>query len=185
MPKTGAIAGISDHAGWAVVVCVAGGKVIDRRRIKLLEPGLPTMPFHHDAQGLSANDAEALVTRVRQSAARCAESALAAFPSGVCAIAIRKRPPLPETIADRITDYWAQTRADGVMYRDVLAEAAQARGWAVVDYDAKTLFREAAQALGLEDISARLDEIGKTLGPPWQKDHRLAAAAAIAAAHRP
>jgi hypothetical protein len=91
---------------------------------------------------------------------------------------------MPTTIAARIADYWAQTRADGVMYRDVLAEAAQARGWSVVEYETKTVLQEAAQALGLADISPRLDEIGKALGPPWQKDHRLAAAAAIVAAHR-
>lgn len=181
---TKAIAGIADHAGWAVVVCVADGEVIDRRRIELLEPGLPTMPYHHDAQGIAADEAETLVARVRQSAARCAEAALAALPANVRAIAIRKRPPLPATVAERVADYWAQTRADGVMYRDVVAEAAQARGWSVVEYETKTALQQAAGALGLDDISARLDEIGKALGPPWQKDHRLAAAAAIAAAHR-
>jgi hypothetical protein len=59
------------------------------------------------------------------------------------------------------------------MYRDVLAEAAQARGWSVVEYETTTV---------LDDIGPRLDEIGKALGPPWQKDHRLAAAAALIAA---
>lgn len=179
---TRAVAGISDHAGWAVVVCVAGGEVIDRRRIELLEPGLPTMPFHHDAQGLPAAEAEALVARVRRSAVRCAESALAALPANVHAIAIRKSPPLPASVAERIADYWAQTRADGVMYRDLLAEAARARGWSVIEYETKTVLQQAAQAIGLDDISPHFDDVGKTLGPPWQKDHRLAAAAAIVAA---
>lgn len=182
MFRAKAVAGISDHAGWAVVVCTANGEVIDRRRIELLEPGLPSMPYHHDAQGLPADQAEALIERVRRSAALCAANALTALPSNVQAIAIRKRPPLPATVAERIASYHAQTRADGVMYRDALAEAAQARGWSVVEYDAKTVFREAAQGLGLDDISARLEAIGRSLGPPWQKDHRLAAAAAIAAA---
>jgi hypothetical protein len=184
MPLTRTIAGISDHAGWAVVVCVANGEAIGRRRIELLESGLPNMPYHHDAQGLPPDEAEALVARIRQSAALYAANALAAFPATVRAIAIRKRPLLPTTIAARIADYWAQTRADGVMYRDVLAEAAQARGWSVVEYETKTVLQEAAQALGLADIAPRLDKMGKALGPPWQKDHRLAAAAAIVAAHR-
>jgi len=178
---TNAIAGISDHAGWAVVVCVANGKVINRRRIELLGPGLPSLPYHHDAQGLPTDEAEALIERVRQSAALFAANTLAALPANVKAIAIRKRPPLPATVAERIADYWAQTRADGVMYRDVLAEAAQARGWSVVEYEVKTVFQEAAQALGIDDIFPRLGEIGKALGPPRQKDHRLAAAAAMAA----
>jgi hypothetical protein len=183
MPLT-TVAGIYDHAGWAIVVCVAHGEVIDRRRIELIEPGLPSMPYHHDAQGLPAGEAEALIARVRRSAASCAANALAALPANVEAIAIRKRPPLPGTIAGRIASYYAQTRADGVMYRDVLADAAQALGWSVVEYDAKTVLQKAAAALGLGDIAPRLEQIGKALGPPWQRDHRLATASAIAAANR-
>lgn len=180
MPKAKVIAGISDHCGWAVVVCAADGEVVDRRRIELIEPGLPTLPYHHDAQGLPPDEAVALIERVRRSAELCARNALRDLPAPVVGIAIRKRPLLPPTIAERIADYWAQTRADGVMYRDALAEAAQALGWRVMEYEAKTVFREAAEALGLEDISVRLREIGAALGPPWQKDHQLAAAAAIA-----
>ena len=116
-----------------MAVCVANGEVIDRRRIELIEPGLPNMPYHHDAQGLPAHEAEALVARVRRSAVLCARRGLESLPVGVGAIAIRKRPPLPPTIAERIADYHAQTRADGVMYRDALAEAALAQGSAVGD----------------------------------------------------
>lgn len=184
MPKGKAVAGIADHCGWAVAVCVANGEVIDRRRIELIEPGLPNMPYHHDAQGLPADQAEALIDRVRRSAALYAANALAALPINVQAIAIRKRPLLPATIAECIAGYHAQTRADGVMYRDALAEAAQALGWSVNEYDAKTVFHEAAAASGLDDISPRLHEIGQALGPPWRKDHQLAAAAAIALRRR-
>jgi hypothetical protein len=114
----------------------------------------------------------------------CARDALQALPAHVAGIAIRKRPPLPPSIAERIASHHAQTRADGVMYRDALAEAAQALGWFVSEYDAKTVFREAAAASGLDDISPHLHEIGQALGPPWRKDHQLAAAAAIALRRR-
>lgn len=181
MPEAKAVAGISDHCGWAVVVCVANGEVLDRRRIELIERGLPSLPHHHECQGLPIAEAVALVERVRASAALCARAALEAFPAGVAAIAIRKRRKLPPTVAERITNYRAQTMADSIMYRDVLAEAARARGWSVFEYDAKTVLNEAAQALGLADISPRLREIGETLGPPWRNDHRLAMAAAIVA----
>jgi hypothetical protein len=164
-----------------VVVCVANGEVVDRRRIELIVPGLPNLPHHHDAQGLPIDAGVALVERVRASAALCARKALEALPAGVAAIAIRRRPKLPATVAERITNYRAQCVADSVMYRDVLAEAARARGWPVSEYEVKTILREAAEALGLEDISARLQEIGKALGPPWRQDHRLATAAAMAA----
>ena len=76
MSEASAVAGVSDHNGWAVVVCVADGKVFDRRRIELVEPGLPCMPHHHEGQALPIGEAVALVARVRASAALCAGSAL-------------------------------------------------------------------------------------------------------------
>jgi hypothetical protein len=163
-------------------MCVADGEVVGRRRIGLIEPGLPCFAYHHGAQGLPIDDGVALVERVRASAVRCAGPALDAFPEGVGAIALRRSPKLPPTVAERIQNYYAQTRTDGVMYRDVLAEAADARGWYVDEYDVKTVLMQAAKALGLKDITARMNETGKSLGPPWQKDHRLAMAVAIVAA---
>ena len=73
-----------------------------------------------------------------------------------------------------------EARADSVMYREVLAELARARGWDVHLYDAKDVERQAASVLG-----ARADEVLRgpraTLGPPWGKDHRMALAATILA----
>src|SRR5205823_3366816 len=41
----GLLVGIYDHLGWAVAVTALGDHhVVDRRRIDLLEPGMPTMP---------------------------------------------------------------------------------------------------------------------------------------------
>ncbi len=150
-----AAAGISDHCGWAVVVCVAAdNRVLNSRRIELIEPGLPSLPHHSQGQRLPISDAVALVERVRASAETCATRALDELPPDVRSIVIRKRPALPPTVAERITNYWAQTRADTVMYRDVLAQAAKARGWSVREYDSKTVLAEAADVLGLdEDIS--------------------------------
>ena len=175
-------AGVYDHAGWAVVVCVDGTEVIDRRRIELVEPGVPSLPYHHPAQKLPLEKAIALVERVQASAERCVKAALDGFPQGVSAIALRKRPKLPPTIAERIQSYYAQTRADTVMFREVIIESAEARGWTVTDYEAKSVIDLAASIPGLEDIEERLKAVGKTLGPPWTKDHRVAAAAAFLAA---
>ena len=43
------------------------------------------------------------------------------------------------------------------------------------------MFDEAARTLGRETIDDLLFDTGKQLGPPWQKDHRTAMAAAISA----
>ena len=181
--KPAAIAGIYDHAGWAIVVCVAGDRLLDKRRIELIEPGLPSLPHHHPCQHLPIDEAVALVARVRASAEGCAARGLDALPKGIGAISIRKRPKLPPTVAERIRSYYAQTRADGVMFRDALESAALARGWRVHEYEAKTVLAEAAVALRLEqDIDEWMREVGRNAGRPWTGDHRLAMAAAIVAA---
>jgi hypothetical protein len=102
-------------------------------------------------------------------------------PVPIAGIAIRACPALPPTIEERIADNRAQTFADSVMYREALAGAAEARGWSVHWYDRERAFADAATVLGREDINAFLHAIGRSIGPPWQASHKLAAAAAFAA----
>jgi hypothetical protein len=131
----------------------------------------------------------ALVERVRASAARGARESLealaAAVPVPIVSLAIRACPTLPPTVEERIADNRAQTFADSVMYREALATAAEARGWSVHWYDRERVFHDAAAALGREDIHAFLYAMGRSIGPPWQAKHKLAAAAALAATGDP
>jgi hypothetical protein len=47
--KGGMRLGIAHHFGWAVAVTAsADHRVVDRRRIELIEPGVPTAPIHHE-----------------------------------------------------------------------------------------------------------------------------------------
>lgn len=180
---------MADHAGWAVLVAVApDGSCLDRRRVELIDDGLPKLPHHHEAQELPLAEAEALIGRVRASAqerARACLGALAGDVAGeIAAVALRRCPSLPDTVAERIADYRAQCVADTVMYRQAIADAAVARGWRVAWYEPKRVFAEAADAMGCESIDELLVATGAALGPPWRKDHRVAMAAAIAAATR-
>jgi hypothetical protein len=133
----------------------------------------------------SLADAVALVERVRSSAASGAHAGLealaASVPMPIAGIAIRACPRLPATIEARIADNRAQTVADSVMYRDALAAAARAFGWAVHWYDRERVFRDAAVALRRENVDAILASMGRSVGPPWRARHKLAAAAALAA----
>ncbi len=194
--------GVAEHGSSPILVTVAAaGELLDRRRIELIDPGLPTHPHHHEgswavgryrnlpgARPLSLADAVTLVERVRVSAARGARAGLealaAALPVQITSIAIRACPALPPTIEQRIADNRAQTVADSVMYREALANAARARGWSVHWYDRERVFRDAATALAREDLDAILREMGRIAGPPWQAKHKLAAAAALAAGGR-
>ncbi len=197
-----ATVGVAEHANRAVLVTVApDGKFLDRRRIDLTDRGLPTHPHHHEgswavgrylnvpgARALSLAEAVALVERVRASAARGAREGLEALAAAVrvpiAGIAIRVCGSLPPTTEERIADNRAQTHADSVMYREVLAIAAEARGWSVHWYDRERVFRDAAAVLSREDIDAFLYAMGRSIGPPWQARHKLAAAAALAAMGR-
>lgn len=180
-----ATVGVSDHGGWAVLVTVSGNTLVDRRRVTLVEDGLPAIPHHVDAQLVPLDEGVALVERVRASAERCSRAALAALDApdvmGIDTIALRVCPELPATIAERITNVRARNNADWVMYREALAGAARERGWRVVWFAAKTVYADAAAVLGVKSIDRLLRETGTTLGPPWQRDHQLAMAAAIAA----
>jgi len=198
---TAATVGVAENGNSAVLVTIApGGAILDRRRIDLTQ-GLPTHPYHHEgswavgrylnspwARAVSLADALVLVERVREAAARGAREGLAALsatvPVPIARIAIRVCPELPPTTEERIADTRAANVADSVMYREALATAAQARGWSVHWYDRESVFGAAAVALGREDVDAFLGEMGRSIGPPWQATHKLAAAAALAATAR-
>jgi hypothetical protein len=197
-----AAVGVVENGNSAVLVTIApGGELLDRRRIDLTERGLPTHPHHHEgswavgrylntpwARPLPLAEAVALVDRVRASAASGAREGLAALaaavPVPIGIIAIRACPPLPPTTEERIADNRAQTFADSVMYREALAAAAEARGWSVRWYDRERVLRDAARALGRKNIDAVVAAMGRSIGPPWQAQHKLAAAAALAATGR-
>lgn len=183
MSKKAGIVGVSDHGGWAIFVTAAGdGTLLDRRRVELVGEGLPKIPHHSECQRLPLDQAVELVERVRISAERHAVLALDTVATAVpriLGLALRKCPPLPPTIAERIKDYYAQNNADWVMYRQALASAAEARGWPVHWYDAKAVMAALRQALDVEDLDGYFLKVRKTVGPPWNQDHKLAMAGAV------
>lgn len=196
--ERGAIVGVAEHGNSAVLITLApDGDLLDRRRIDLTS-GLPTHPYHHEgswaigrylnswSRAISLPDAVALVERVREAAAQGARASLEALSKEltvpITGIAIRVCPELPPTTEERITDTRAASVADSVMYREALATAGAARGWSVHWYDRERVFREAAAALSGRDVEGYLQRMGRSIGPPWQAKHKLAAAAALAAA---
>ncbi|MFO0604745.1 MAG: hypothetical protein U0324_16300 [Polyangiales bacterium] len=200
MTRGPATVGVVEQANAAVLVTLdAGGELLDRRRVELTGAGLSTHPHHHEgswavgryldspwARPTALADALALVERVRAAASVGARDALAALaaavPVPIGGVAIRACPVLPPTTEERIRDHRAQTVADSVMYREALAAAAEARGWRVCWYDRERVPQEAAAAVGGGDVDTLLRAMGRAAGPPWQAAHRLAAAAALAAA---
>lgn len=199
--KAAATVGVVEHGNSAVLVTLdRDGALLDRRRVDLTKD-LPTHPHHHEgswavgryldspwARPTTLAEAVALVARVRTSAEQGARSALEALSASVSTpidrIAIRACPKLPATTEACIADNRAQTYADSVMYRQAIALAAAERGWSVDWYEREHVFRGAAEAMELADVDGWLLALGKSAGPPWQAQHKLAAAAALAAGRR-
>ena len=186
--------GIAHHFGWAVAVMASADyEVVDRRRIELIEPGVPMAPIHHEggphllhrsSEPLSDDDLTTLVAEVRASVVRATSAAMdelvASSPEPVVSMSLRAWPAdFPNDIAtQRRVPY--ESRADSVMYCQVLAELARERGWVVHLYNAKEVENEAVRILG-ERAEEVLQGPRAKLGPPWSKDHRMALAATIVA----
>jgi hypothetical protein len=184
--------GVADHLGWAVVVSASPDDgVVDRRRVELIEPGRPAAPIHHvggphdlHRQGEPLGDRAlfALVAEVRASVVRATSAGLdelaASLPEPIVSMSLRAWPAdFPDEIAvQRRVPY--ESRADAIMYRQVLAQLARNRGWAVHFYNARCVEDEAVRILG-ERGHEVLHGPRAALGPPWSKDHRMALAATI------
>jgi hypothetical protein len=187
--------GIAHHLGWAVAVTASASyEVVDRRRIELVEPGRSgapihyeggAYPLHHETTPLDDDALAQLVSDVRASVVRATSEALdelaASLPDAITSMSVRAWPAdFPQEIfVQRRVPY--ESRADSVMYCQVLADLARDRGWPVHLYNAKDVEAQAIRILG-DRAEAVLQGPRTTLGPPWSKDHRQALAAAILAA---
>jgi hypothetical protein len=184
------VAGVAEHNGWAVLVCVGvkGGspEVVDRRRVELVEPGLPNQPYEHETVGMNSTEAERLVQEVRESAAHCAERALSRLKSTheLVSIALRTAPlpKRPASVAEVHASWYLRARADAMLYHDALCTAAATLGIGVAMFPKGKERPQAAEAMAStsEALDAFLSGFRATLGPPWQQDHQAATARAIA-----
>ena len=188
-----AVLGVADHNGWAVCVTVAVSRgvpvVVDRRRVELIEPGVPSQPYHHETVRMPLAEAETLVVRVRESVMRTTLTRVSALRDELqprCTIVAMtlRTPPLayvPVTVAEAHKSYPVMCRADGMMYHDALCTAARRLNIALELHDRGEELVRAADRLGVsvEKLEHFLRAAGERLGPPWRKEHRLAAAAAM------
>jgi len=145
---------------------------------------MPPAPIEHEVRFLDDAAAAGLVAAVRASALRATSASVdqlaAALPGPVVSISLRAWPlDFPDDIVlQRCPPY--DSRADSVMYCQVLAECAHTRGWQVHLFDVKGVEAQAARLLG-ERARDVLHRPRATLGPPWTKDHRIALASTILA----
>lgn len=185
-----AVVGVADHSGWAALVTVGaderGVRVLDRRKCELLGPDLPRQPYHA-AVGLDLDAAEDLVSRVYAAAEDGAVAALAALAGDLgdshrpVALVLRGERAVVPSLATVLASHALIHAAEGALYRAALGEAATRSGLDVSRHPPGEATAAAVTALATTpaELDRRLRDWGRDLGPPWRKEHREAAAAAL------
>lgn len=189
------VVSVADHCGWAHLVCVARTghvpAVIERRRVTLIDDGLPSLPYHHESLGMREDEANALIARVRRSIAARTSFVLQRLVNdlapahAVVALAIRE--PLLSELPESVTTVWASYRlqctADGIMYQLAMCRAARDLGLEVRLCGRGQEAAAAARHLQVspDDIESFVSGPGRPPGSPWTQEHRRAYAAGIAA----
>ena len=190
MRAAGVVVGAADHYARAELVTLGrrdgAAVLLDRRRVVLIDEGLPSAPYHHEALELDLPAATDLVNRVRRSVAGRARAAMSNQRAihGAEALILPASPydGLPDTLEEVLASRALTFAADGMLYRESLAVAAADLGLEVRRYPRKadpTVLAAGAMGVGVADVASLVARFGREAGPPWRKDHKLAAAAAL------
>lgn len=184
--------GFRAHSGWAVVVAVTGspGKpvVLERRRIVIADAAIrgSKQPYHA-AESLGLQEAEALIGRCRESSEALASVAVQAMVERFAethrlvgsGLLIGSGRTLPE-LAAILRSHPLLHTAEGEFYREVLASGSERWGLRVERIKEREVWERGAAVLQLPvtALQQRVNELGRSLGPPWTQDEKLAALAA-------
>ncbi|MYD69363.1 MAG: hypothetical protein F4W89_01265 [Acidobacteria bacterium] len=190
MSGTEVVIGATDHYARAELVALGledGAPVfLDRRRVQLIDRSLPSAPYHHEALEMDLEAATALINRVRRSVAQHATASISTMLASYCAqtLILPASPyeSLPDSLEEVLSSRTLTLAADGMLYREFLAEAGAALGMEIRRYPRRTdPTRLAAEAMGVDvaRVNSLIARFGREAGTPWRKDHKLGAAAAL------
>jgi hypothetical protein len=187
--------GLKARTGRATLVVVGGPHelhVLQRSQLRLLPDG--EFAPYHAAEGLAPAAARESVNRSIASAHRLAAEAIrntvellikAGHEVRGCGVLVGRGMPSWST-EEILAVHVRMHQAEGELFREVVVAGARSCGLIVTSLREKSALDDAATMLGLgrTDLETRLAALGKTVGPPWGKDQKEAAAAAIAALSR-
>lgn len=181
--------GLKAHSGWAALV-VLGARgddllVVKRRRVELVDAGAPwaKQPYHA-AERLPPDKARDVVQRGIEAARRIAIQEMRAAVERaqeaghqVVASGVLVGNPMPAWCVEEILAvHFRMHKAEGDLFRDVLVRAAKACNLPLVAIPEKSLTEHSSLA--------KIAALGKSAGPPWGKDQKEAALAAMIALDR-
>jgi len=184
--------GLKARTGRAILVAIGApdpARVLQRTELKLLPSG--DFAPYHAAEGLPSAAAHKRVDRSIAAAHRLAEEGirnaietLAGAGHEVCGCGVLVGGDMPPWSTDEILAVHVRMHhAEGLLFREVLVAGARACGLVPTTLREKAALDEATSMLGLKraDLDSRLLALGKTVGAPWGKDQKEAAAAALVA----
>lgn len=188
--------GLKAHSGWAALVVLgkqgASLQVVDRQRMELVaENALWAKQPYHAAEGLSLSDARKVVRSGIDAARRIALREMRRAIKRTCqdsdelqACALLVGDPMPDwSVEEILAVHFRMHKAEGVLFRDVLAQAARGCDVSLVEVPEKQLLERAQAALKIpaSTVLKRIATLGKSAGPPWGKDQKDATIAAMIA----
>ena len=188
-----AAVGFRVHSGWAAFVAI----FLDRNQPQFLARGRPQLvePFtyrfrqpYHTARSMAIDDAHAFISGVQKQAADLAGSTIASLQNAlhkqgtelkVLALICGAGKPLPK-LENILASHALIHTADGELFRHSLVLAGKTCGMQALEFKEKELMSSACKALGMQAamLTARVASLGKTIGPPWSQDEKLATLAA-------
>ncbi len=189
--------GLKAHSGWACLVVLGavgtGYHVIDRRRIELVEANTASWAAqpYHAAQRLDPDQAREIVSRGIDAARRAAVKEMQAAVKRAresqhdlvaCAVIVPE--PMPDWRTEEILAVHIRMhKAEGVLFPDALARGAEACGLRLDAVREKLLWERAERELAIARtaLMKTIAGLGKAAGPPWGKDQKIAALAAMIA----
>lgn len=186
--------GFKAHSGWAALVVIGQAAdqfvIVERRRIELVDEVWAKQPYHA-AETLPPKDAQNVVTEGIQAAHRIAIREMrnlvkreAKRENKIVACGVLTGNPMPEwTIAEILAVHFRMHKAEGLLFPEAVIEAAQECSLHTLAIPEKQLMLQAVNELGTSQTSLvnQITALGKAAGPPWGKDQKSAALAAMIA----
>ena len=186
--------GLKAHSGWAALIVLGSEDgqlvVVDRRRIELVEEEWQKQPYHA-AEELQTNEARRVVERGVKSAYKISRKAIAAavkraerVGQEVVGCGVLMGESMPDwTVEQILAVHFRMHKAEGVLFREALAKGAEENELKVTRVLEKDRYEFAARSLvdSALSLQAQVAALGKAIGPPWGRDQKDSAVAALIA----
>ena len=186
--------GFKPHSGWTSLIAIGKDDedyvILNRRRVELVEEEWAKQPYHA-AEELEAKEAEMVVRRgvqvahsvtLREMRAALKQERSQGHEVIGCAVVVGN--PMPKwSVAEILAVHFRMHQAEGVLFREALVIAATKCKIPVTTINDKLLMKDAQGALKIssDQLQKKLAALGKIAGPPWGKDQKEAAVAAMIA----